>query len=294
MRSPYPWIMNRSLFVFVLLLCMAFPTAASAAAHRALAGPQVRVWVQAPEYRTQVRQVLPQIERITGMQFVSVTSPAAADVRITLDSKLHCVGTAGEAIAGEWAHLAQRCTPAARTIILAHELGHVLGLSHQSGCSIMNDKFKFRGNRAWPRGCAPGVVTATNSYTKADARILRALYRNRAPQASFLLDTATIASGEAPYLTDETLDPDGNLASLRIDWGTGEPFSYTSASGVLDFVPPQLIEQATPYYETPGTYQITVTATDTYGLSHSQTQTLTVTDSGVGAEGDWQVADEEW
>lgn len=88
---------------------------------------------------------------------------------------------------------------------------------------------------------------------------------DQAPIASLRLSTT---AGSAPLAltasSADSSDPDGNITAVRFDWGDG-----TVVSGGAGF-------SAMQVYQAPGTYTVTLTVFDNYGVFSTTQQTLNV------------------
>ncbi len=116
--------------------------------------------------------------------------------------------------------------------------------------------------------------SATFDLSEADASVnvtLTALGAgNVAPNAPRLTVPADITEGEAFTLNVAASDADGNLASIKVEWGDGSNASTASVSGS------SASEDFTHTYMGAGVQTITVTVTDAEGVSAQVSQSVTV------------------
>ncbi len=277
--------MNRISCIFlaaVLAGLLTMPSAAMAAhetphGQRTVFDPTLRLYSTASEYSASLRAVANQINRAhVGVRISFVSSATAADATITADQSLHCVGNAGLTMPGQWIKLATGCSAQARTVILAHEFGHLLGLYHDTHCTVMNSLVVQRGLEAWPQRCGPGRIVMGSPYLSSDIAAIASMYRNTAPVALFALDQDVIGAGQSPQVFDGSSDTDQNMRQMTIDWGMNTPAFIYDPGHTFDSSPDQLINQAAPTYHTPGRYVITLTVRDSYGLTSMARHILTV------------------
>jgi hypothetical protein len=275
----------RKIMLLTLTLVFTLPGAASAAGvtphldARPLGGPAISIWAKPGAYRPQLRATIAQVNRAhVGITLALTASRAAADVTLVVDPSLRCLSAAaGEGEAGTSMSLAPGCLAATRQIILAHELGHVLGLEHErSACSVMNPVF-YQGSRgSRPIHCRFGQLRTP--YAAADLAALRVLYTNQAPVAHLVIEDTNVQAGTSPWI-DASADDDGMLSAVQIDWGQNQPAWVYNPATAFDVIPADDVEAATPTYDTPGTYTITLTVTDSYGATSRDSAQIIVSDS---------------
>jgi hypothetical protein len=93
---------------------------------------------------------------------------------------------------------------------------------------------------------------------------------NRPPAANFTWSPQPANEGDAVMLINQSSDPDGDL--LSFSWQIIGP-AYTSTQGSMDALIPA---SATDFH--PGSYAVTLTATDPYGASDTVTKLIPVGD----------------
>jgi hypothetical protein len=99
------------------------------------------------------------------------------------------------------------------------------------------------------------------------------------PAAADLALTDSIRAGQRATLSGQLTDADPReVLSLSVDWGDG--------SNPVQRTPDRAPFHLSHRYETPGTYKVVVTWTDSFGRSNSRDLTLTVQPAGHGEHGD--------
>ena len=137
-----------------------------------------------------------------------------------------------------------------RTTIVAHELGHILGLAHYNRrCAVMNADADFRSGR--PKRCSRRMRAVLSSD---DVRGARVLSTNPSPQRPVLarfgpVDGASLIHSPRPVQFATAYN--GELLRYRWDFGDPDSGGANQASGTL----PQ------HSYRRPGTYLVTLTVT---------------------------------
>ena len=116
--------------------------------------------------------------------------------------------------------------------------------------------------------------SATFDLSETDASVNVTLVAlgadNVAPNAPRLTVPADITEGEAFTLNVAASDADGNLASIKVEWGDGSDASTANVSGN------SASEDFTHTYMGAGAQTITVTVTDAEGVSAQVGQSVTV------------------
>lgn len=157
-----------------------------------------------------------------GVRFVRVREPAHADLTILLKpGRTHGHASLGFRSSGARVWLTGDLTARSAALVAAHELGHVLGLHHETRrCSIMNPTFDpRRPNRGCPIARCGELWRCL--VQPDDARGVVDLYRLRRPR---LL---------APPVRDVVVDP-GSPVVLRWrspDWKHGRLVLIRSVPG---------------------------------------------------------------
>ena len=233
-------------------------------------GPSIAVYTAAPKYKGAARRAIRVWNRKrVGVRFVRVGSRRRADVVVGYlrQRGRFCGGVAQVGyIPGQRTsvRVARGCpSKTARELTAAHELGHVLGLSHENRrCTLMNSV--ARGfTRTVPGKCRRSRWRYWRRVLVGpdDARGVRALYSGEArfPRAAF---TAEQTGFDVRVTDRSTGDVHGRF------WNFGDPDSGAAnrASG----------STATHRYSAPGTYTITLRVTHPSGSSSTATTTVTI------------------
>lgn len=259
--------------------------AASAAAHtnlspdRYYAGPNVRVYdASGGRWSSELRGVVRGLNRRgLPVRLLRVRSAKGADIVIRTSSRLSC---APGRVAGRGGYgsleLAAVCPAGIRPFVLAHELGHALGLGHEDDlCATMNSVFLTdRNGNGYGKRCAPGSHDwRREPYLRDDRAGLRARYANHPPQALLSATSAIdgIDPGDPVRFRDDSSDADGNALQRRVDWGDGTSDRTVFQFGWLwnDWIPEHR-------YEAAGSFTVTLTVTDSYGVRRRASKTVTV------------------
>ena len=213
---------------------------------------------------------------------LSHTYSAAGNYTVTV-SAIDSLGSTGSASQVE---TITTSSPPSCTLSVSPSSGNVpLAVTATGSCTDpANDITSTSIN--WGDGSSsPGVTSGTHTYnaagtytvtlTATDAggssgsatQTVTASQANRPPTCTLQVNPG---GGQAPLTVTATgscTDPDNNIASTVLNWGDG-----TSSPGVTS---------GTHTYTTAGTFTITLTATDTGGLSGSASKSINVTSKNV-------------
>jgi PKD domain len=150
------------------------------------------------------------------------------------------------------------------SIIVAHELGHALGLRHDDRhCALLNSSGS--GPNGIPTQCGRRHFDwLHHPYRKDDLKGLRRLYRDTAPKASLTRDATR---GLSVRVKVRASDRERNISELHLDWGDGTTPDEADAGTAL---------RTTHTYAKPGTYTIKLTVLDFYLKKGRAKITLTV------------------
>ena len=173
-----------------------------------------------------------------GVRFVRVRDASLADVVVRYKpGQTHGHASLGFRPTGASVWLTGDLTSRSAAIVAAHELGHVLGLHHETlRCAVMNPGFDPRR----PRGCP---IASCGELSRClvqpdDARGLRDLYRKRRPtlMAPPVTDVVVSASSRVVLRWRSPEWKHGRLVLIRSEPGHWcSPTPYRGA-GVLDAV----------------------------------------------------------
>ena len=150
----------------------------------------------------------------------------------------------------------------------------LIGLSYSAGAGVLNVTAPPNGNIAPPGYYMLFVVNSAGVPSVATFVQLAPATNNRPPSVSIAtpLTDATVNPGQAVSFSGSGSDPDGTISSYSWSFPGGSPSSSLQQN------------PGNVTYSTPGTYQVSFTATDNGGLtSQPATRTIIVTDFSLSA-----------
>lgn len=211
------------------------------------------------------------------------SSPSRADIVVASSRKYHCqpkkeggYGGAATVVVGA------DCQGNKGAYVMAHEVGHALGLKHEPRkCAVMNAWMTGGDRWPYPWYCAPFRRRwLYKPYLADDIAGLKAYFRNHAPVAKFALASRTVEVYKQDAFTDYSEDVDWNLRRESIDWGDGSKQSFSPHRFVR--VPNWAVSHA---WSAPGTYTVRLSARDTYGkVSTFAIDVMVTGDAGGGPQ----------
>jgi len=225
---------------------------------------EISVANTAPRYALAVRQAIRAWNRAdVGVRFTRAPANRARVVfsysRSGGSGRYGCEGVAGAAGAGypspfvtATVRVIRNCLdPGLRRLTAMHELGHVLGLGHETRrCALMNPTGDVE--RRLPSLCPSG----TRVPTRDDVRGTRSLYRRRPPRVSSAIGLFNPGHGSRLPFSGGVLrlSAAARNPALEYRWDFGDPASGADnrATGL----------DAIHTYALPGVYTITLTVYD--------------------------------
>jgi hypothetical protein len=287
----------RSLFL-VVACAVAFAVPSTAQAHilsgsvRPYSGKTL-TYYNATRHTTQMTYIARTINARTDIPITlkPVASAASANIVIGYGSGLSCAGgTAGlgglRGYNKGFVKMARNCSSREAALLMAHEIGHALGLSHENRrCAVMNDHYlQLAGDHVYPYRCSKSLGSRNwvrYPFLSDDLAGFARRFRNAAPATKFRLwvgqdvsvPTEGVTVGQSIWQVDDSTDADYDIVRQRLDWGDGTPVSTRTLKpygGALTIWAP------VHAFLVPGTYTVTLTSTDSYGASTSVTRQIVV------------------
>lgn len=230
-----------------------------------LDGPEVTYWNGLRAYEPGVRAAVAAVNRArVGIKLVPAPRRRAY-IRFVGLLPLSCNtnGEAGryDATAAGWnIRFARGCNRTMRHLMVAHELGHVLGLLHEERtCAVMNSWMDR--SRGAPHRCVTGRFDWHRSpFRRDDLRGLRRMWRNTPPQARISPSEPEGSAGAVLRFDDASHDAELNI--VRREWDFGDP---TSAENRVRGPDRDHGSEVSHAFAREGVYRITLTVTDSYG-----------------------------
>jgi hypothetical protein len=255
----------------VLAACAATPAAAYRIDHHVVPQPKLLYFVALKDWRKPFDRAVRDLNRHhVGVTLKKAKIPDQATIQVgRLEHQCGLPGVDGttHTIEGGYAaiYLPRRCpNQTIASIIVAHELGHALGLRHDDRhCALLNSSGS--GPNGIPTHCARRHFDwLHHPYRRDDIKGLKRLYHDTPPKVS-LKRAAT--AGLQVRVKIEATDRERNISELRLDWGDGTTPDTAYSARELP---------KTHSYSKPGTYKIRLTVVDFYLKKDRAAITLTL------------------